>query len=52
MEALLIYWLLLLQVRESAKWDQILDKAVYVSLYANALGKGMNLSVLPTSMGK
>ena len=31
---------------------QILDEAVYVSLYANAPGKGMNQSVLPPAMWK
>ena len=35
---------------ELATKVQILDKAV--SVCANALGKGMNLSVLPTAMGK
>ena len=29
---------------------QILDEAVDVSLHANALGKGMNPSVLPSTM--
>ena len=31
---------------------QILDEAVCISLCANALGKGMNLSVLPPAMEK
>ena len=37
---------------ELAIWDQILDKAVCVSLYANALEKGMNPFVLPPPMSK
>ena len=31
---------------ELATWVQILDKAVYISFYADALEKGMDLSVL------
>ena len=31
---------------------QILNESVYVSFYANALGKGMNSFVFCTSMGK
>ena len=29
---------------------QILGKAIHISFYANALGKGMNLSILPATM--
>ena len=31
---------------------QILDKIVYISFYANALGKAMNLSPLSPAIGK
>ena len=31
---------------------QILDKAVWISLHANALGKGMNPYLLPQTIGK
>ena len=35
---------------DSMNQIQILDKAVYVSLYTNALSKDMNLSRLTTTM--
>ena len=31
---------------------QILDDTVFISFCANAYGKGMNLPVLPSAMGK
>ena len=31
---------------ESVTWIQILNKAVWIALHANALDKGMNLSLL------
>ena len=37
---------------DSLKQVQILVEAVYISLHANALAKGMNPSVLPPVMGK
>ena len=37
---------------ESATQDQILDKAICISLHDNALGKGMNPYVLLPFMGK
>ena len=36
---------------ELATQDQILKKAVCVSLHANALGKDINSSILPLSYG-
>ena len=37
---------------KSAIQVQILDKPIYVSLCANALGKGMKPSLLPPAIGK
>ena len=37
---------------EFATQVQILDKAVCISLHANALGKGMNPSFSDSTMGK
>ena len=45
-------WLLLLQEMELATWIQSLEKAVCISLCANILGEGMNLTSLPPTMGK
>ena len=36
----------------SMTWVQILDEAVWLSLHANALGKGMKLSSFTLSYGK
>ena len=37
---------------DSMNQFQSLDEAVCISLWANALGKGINLSLLPPAMGK
>ena len=37
---------------EWVTWVQILDEYVWISFYANALEKGMKLSLLPLSMDK
>ena len=37
---------------ESVIQVQILDKAVWISLHTDSLGKGMNPSVLLPAMGK
>ena len=36
----------------SSSREQIVDEAIFVSLYANALGKGMNPSLLFLAMDK
>ena len=37
---------------KSANRVQILDKAVCISLHANALGNSMSASIPPSAMGK
>ena len=37
---------------DPATWDQVQDRAICISIHANALEKGMSLFVLPTAMSK
>ena len=45
-------WLLIYIWWSCSIWVQILDKAVCISLHVNALGKGMNPSLLAVAMRK
>ena len=37
---------------DTATWVQILDEIDWISRSTNTLGKGMNLIILPSAMGK
>ena len=46
-----LVWLLSALEIDSAIWVQIMNESVCISLCANALGKGINPSVLSTGKG-
>ena len=42
----------LIHATPPAEWNEILNKAVYISHSANILGKSMNPTILPSAMSK